>query len=113
MNRFALFMCLSYCGCQRVERTPSHVGVAVDAGDRVACAGVPEGGTARPTPTAMGVSFEPDGTTIRLTESSRFAFYDAASLEERRSLSFPGGSRFVDHGDVVLVGEGRRYWIGR
>jgi len=61
----------------------------------------------------MGVSFEADRATIRLTESARFAFYDASSLEERRSLRFPGGSRFVDHGDVFLVGEGRRYWIGR
>ena len=131
MHRVALLLCLSSCLCQGVERTPTHVDAPLDAGDRVAptgstavgvpvevsrlgCAGVPEGSTTRPTAPAMGVSFESDSATIRLTETRRFVFYDATSLEERRSLGFPGGSsRFVDHGNVFLVGEGRRYWIGR
>jgi hypothetical protein len=130
MHRVALPLCLSSCLCQGVDRTPTYVDAPPDAGKPVAptgsrpvgvpvevsrlrCDGVPEGSTTRPTAPAMGVSFESDGATIRLTESRRFVFYDATSLEERRALGFPGGSRFVDHGDVFLVGEGRRYWIGR
>ena len=130
MNRLALLLCLASSGCQGVKKTPSHVGASLDAGVRatptgygstrvpsdvppLGCAGVPEAGVSRATQPAMGVSFEPDGATIRVTESGRFAFYDATSLEERRSLAFPGGSLFVDHGDVFLVGEERRYWIGR
>jgi len=130
MNRFALLLCLSTCRSQGVDGTASHVGAAADAGGggaatgsgrvglpveaaRVGCAGVPEGSATRSTPPAMGVSFEADSATIRVTESGRFVFYDATSLEERRSLVFPGGSRFVDHGDVFLVGEARRFWIGR
>ena len=130
MNHLALWLCLAYCGCQGVKKTSSYVGASADAGvrltptgsgsisvpadvPRLGCAGEPEAGASRPTQPAMGVSFETDGATIRLTESGRFAFYDATSLEERRSLEFPGGSRFVDHGDVFLVGEERRYWIGR
>ena len=127
MNRFALLLCLSSCGCQGTERRPSPVAAAVEqdvgvpqAGSGVGslpasapgCAGVPEGSALRPTAPAMAVSFEADGATIRLTESGRFAFYDATSLEERRSLRFPAGSRFVDHGDAFLVGEDQRYWIG-
>jgi hypothetical protein len=130
MRRVALLLCLSSCLSRDVKRTPAQVAAPTHEGKQVAptgstpagapveasragCPTVPPGSASRAIAPAMGVSFEPDNATIRVTESGRFVFYAAASLEERRSIGFPGGSRFVDHGDVFLVGEGRRYWIGR
>jgi hypothetical protein len=120
----AASVCVSSCRCQGIEGAPAQASsraAATSSGPaaskeaevaRSGCVELPEGSVTRPTPPVMGVSFEPDGATIRVTESGRLVFYAATSLEERRSLRFPAGSRFVDHGDTFLVGEDRRYWIG-
>jgi hypothetical protein len=127
MSRFALMLCFASNACHRAS--PARRGRVVDAGvggapsssalvsrslaePRATCMENPVGSAARAIAPAMGLSFEADSATIRVTEESRLVFYDARSLQERRTLPFPGGSRLSDQGDVLLVGDDRHYWIG-